>query len=89
MGTDQSVELARRLLMEAMLLSAPALIAGALVSLLLSIVQTITSVQEQTLTAVPRLFVVFAAGVIAMPWFLKRLVLYTLQLWGDFHRYLG
>lgn len=89
MGADQAVELARKLLIEAMLLSAPALIAGALVSLLLSVIQTVTSVQEQTLTAVPRLFVVFAAGAIAMPWFLKRLIVYTFQLWGDFHRYLG
>ena len=89
MGPDQAVELARRLLIEAMLLSAPMLIAGALVSLLLSIIQTVTSIQEQTLTAVPRLIVVFVAGVVAMPWFVNRLVLYTLHLWGDFHQFLG
>lgn len=89
MSPDQAAELARRLLMEALLLSAPMLIAGALVSLLLSIVQTVTSIQEQTLTAVPRLIVVFLAGVVAMPWFLNRLVVYTVHLWSDFHQYLG
>lgn len=89
MSPDQATELARHLLMEAMLLSAPVLIAGALISILLGLLQTLTSVQEQTLTAVPRLLVVFLAGVVTMPWFLKRLVLYTVHLWSDFHRYLG
>lgn len=89
MGPDQVVELGRKLLLEAMLLSAPLLIAGALISVALSLFQTLTSVQEQTLTAVPRLFVVFTAGVLAMPWFLRRLIVYTVQLWSDFHRFLG
>jgi len=33
--------------------------------------------------------VVFAVTVAAMPWFVRRLVTYTVGLWGDFHRYLG
>ena len=33
--------------------------------------------------------VVFAAGVVCMPWFLHRVIAYTLNLWSDFHRYLG
>jgi len=52
-------------------------------------VQTLTSVQEQTLTVVPRLLVVFAISVVTMPWLVRRLVTYTIALWSDFHRYLG
>jgi len=89
MGADQAAEIARHLLMEAMLLSAPLLIAACVVSLVLSLLQTLTSVQEQTLTAVPRLAVVFVAALVAMPWFIHRLVSYTVRLWSDFHRYLG
>lgn len=89
MGPDQATELARHLLMQAMLLSAPLLITGAVVSLLLSLVQTLTGVQEQTITTVPRLLVVFAVLVVAMPWFLHRAIAYTVQMWSDFHRYLG
>jgi len=89
MNPDQVAEIARRLLMEAMLLSAPVLIASCLVSVVLSLLQTLTSIQDQTLTAVPRLLVVFVAGTMTMPWFLRRLVLYTVHLWADFHRYLG
>ena len=89
MGADQTVHLMRQLLTEAMLLSAPLLVAAASISLIVSLLQTLTSVQEQTLTAVPRLAVVFVAALVAMPWFIHRLVSYTVRLWSDFHRYLG
>lgn len=89
MGPDMAAELARHLLMEAMLLSAPVLVAGCLISVGLSLLQTLTGIQEQTLTAVPRLLVVFVAGIATMPWFLHRAVDYTIRLWSDFHRYLG
>ena len=84
-----AAHLVRQLLTEAMLLSAPVLVAGMLISVGLSLLQTLTGIQEQTLTAVPRLLVVFAAGIATMPWFLHRAVDYTLRLWSDFHRYLG
>ena len=89
MGPDQVVELARHLLLEAMLLCAPLLLAAALVSVLLSLVQTLTSIQEQTITTVPRLAVVGLGAVIGMPWLLRHLVWYTVQLWTNMHRYLG
>jgi len=89
MGPDMVAELMRRLMLEALLLSAPMLILGCVVSVGLTLVQTLTGIQEQTITAVPRLLVVFFAGLISMPWFLRHAVTYTLNLWQDFHRYLG
>jgi flagellar biosynthetic protein FliQ len=89
MGPDMAVQLARNVLIEAMILSAPLLVAACLISVLLSLVQTLTSVQEQTLTIVPRLVVVFVIGIATMPWLVRRLVTYTIGLWSDFHRYLG
>ena len=89
MGTDQVVHMMRGLLTEAMLLSAPLLVAAATISMLVSLLQTLTSVQEQTLTAVPRLVTVFVVAMVTMPWMIHRLVEYTARLLGDFHRYLG
>jgi flagellar biosynthetic protein FliQ len=89
LGPDMAAELARNLLIQAMVLSAPVLLAACLVSVLLSLMQTLTSVQEQTLTVVPRLFVVFVMTVVTMPWLVRRVVTYTVALWSDFHRYLG
>ena len=89
MGPDQTVEIMRKVLMEAMVLSAPLLVTAALVSLAVSLLQTLTSVQEQTLTAVPRLVVVFVVTVAALPWMVHRLVSFTLHLLTGFHKYLG
>ena len=89
MGPDQAVEMLRRLMLEAMLLAAPLLISAALISLAVSLVQTLTGVQEQTLTAVPRLLIVFGLTIVALPWAVHRIVGYTQHLWTDLHRYLG
>jgi flagellar biosynthetic protein FliQ len=89
MGPDQVVELARHLLTEAMLLSAPMLVVAAVISVLLSVLQTLTSVQEQMITTVPRLAAVGVMAIVGMPWLLRNLVTYTLQLFQDFHRFLG
>jgi flagellar biosynthetic protein FliQ len=89
MGSDQTVEMMRKVLMEAMMLSAPLLVTACLVSLLVSLAQTLTSVQEQTLTAVPRLVVVFAVTMTILPWMVHRLVSFTLHMLTGFHKYLG
>jgi len=89
MGPDLAAEMARSLLVQAMLVSAPVLLAACLVSIAVSLMQTLTSVQEQTLTVVPRLLVVFVVTIVAMPWLVRRLIAYTVALWSDFHRYLG
>lgn len=89
MTPDLVAELLRQLMKEAMLLAAPLLIAAAVLSFLLSLVQTLTSLQEQSLTSVPRLAAIAAILLAAMPWFLGRLADYTRSLLTDFHRYLG
>jgi flagellar biosynthetic protein FliQ len=74
---------------EAIILAAPLLIATVLISFVLSLVQTLTSLQEQSLTSVPRLAAIAMILLVAMPWFLERLAVYTRLLMTDFHRYLG
>jgi flagellar biosynthetic protein FliQ len=89
MAPDQTVEMMRRILVEAMVLSAPLLMTACLASLIVSLAQTLTGVQEQTLTAVPRLVVVFVVTMAALPWMVHRMVAFTVHLFTDFHRYLG
>lgn len=89
MTPDMVAELMRHLLREAMILAAPVLIAAALLSFLLSLVQTLTSLQDQSLTTVPRLLAVTLILLVGMPWFIERLVTYTQTLLADLHRYLG
>ena len=89
MTPDMVAELLRQLMKEAMILSAPVLVAAVLLGFVLSLVQTLTSLQEQSLTSVPRLGAVAFILLIGMPWFLERLAAYTRVLMSDLHRYLG
>jgi flagellar biosynthetic protein FliQ len=89
MTPDLVAELMRQLLKEAMIVAAPVLLSAALLSFLLCLVQTLTSLQEQSLTTVPRLMAVVTIMLVAMPWFLSRIATYTITLMTNFHRYLG
>ena len=79
----------RQLLKEALIISTPILVLAAVTSFALSLFQTLTSLQDQTISTVPRLLVVVALLMAAVPWFLGRLMSYTLGLFSDFHRFLG
>ncbi|MGB9152943.1 MAG: flagellar biosynthetic protein FliQ [Alphaproteobacteria bacterium] len=89
MTPDLVAELLRQLMKEAMILAAPILIATALLSFVLSLFQTLTSLQEQSLTSVPRLAAVAMILLVGMPWFLGRMADYTVRLLVDLHRYIG
>ncbi len=89
MTPDMVAELLRELMKEAMILSAPILAAAVLLSFVLSLLQTLTSLQEQSLTTVPRLAFVALVLLAGMPWFLSRLATYTHALMTDLHRYIG
>jgi flagellar biosynthetic protein FliQ len=89
MTPDMVSEILRQLMKESMIVAAPLLIAAALLSFLLSLVQTLTSLQEQSLTSVPRLAAICMILLVGMPWFLGRLAAYTILLMTDFHRFLG
>ncbi|MGA2047148.1 MAG: flagellar biosynthetic protein FliQ [Terracidiphilus sp.] len=89
MTPDMVAEILRQLMKESMIVAAPLLIAAALLSFLLSLVQTLTSLQEQSLTSVPRLAAICMILLVGMPWFLGRLASYTILLMTNFHRFLG
>ncbi len=88
MGVDQVVELGRGMLIEVIVLLAPVLLVAIAVSLVVNIVQVLTSLQDQTLSAVPRLIATGAAVFFLMPWMWRHLATYTVRLLGDFHKVL-
>ena len=67
--------------------SAPMLIVSLIVGLVVSILQTVTSIQEQTLTFVPKVLGVFLAIMLMGNWMLTELSGYITQLWSDFSKY--
>jgi flagellar biosynthetic protein FliQ len=71
-----------------LLIGAPILAIATVISLAISIVQVLTSVQDATVATVPRLLAAAVAVILLMPWMLRRLGMFTLQLFSDFHPYL-
>jgi len=70
------------------LLSAPMLLAGLLVGLLVSIFQSATSINEMTLTFIPKMLAVAAALVFFFPWMMQTLVGFTEQMFMNMNHYI-
>lgn len=68
MTMDQIVFIGRDAMIVTLLVSAPMLLSGLIVGLLISIFQSVTQIQEITLTFVPKIFVVMLSFVLFMPW---------------------
>jgi flagellar biosynthetic protein FliQ len=75
-----ALELVRQTLLETILIAAPILGAGICVGLFVSIIQSITSIQDQTLTFVPKIFVMITVAALLLPWIVSRLLEYAANL---------
>ncbi|GDY03533.1 flagellar export apparatus protein FliQ [Planctomycetota bacterium] len=87
MDHNTLLDLAKSALMTALLIVTPALLVGMAVGLLVSFFQTITSLQEQTLTIVPKMLAVVATLILLMPWILGTLREYTTSLFENLAAY--
>ena len=74
------IKLLRKTLMTLMIVSAPLLGVGMLVGLVISIFQTTTSIQEQTLTFVPKIVAIFVTFILLAAWIIHTMVNYTKNL---------
>ncbi|MDD6810924.1 MAG: flagellar biosynthesis protein FliQ [Lachnospiraceae bacterium] len=68
--------------------AAPVLLVSLIVGLIVSIFQTVTSIQEQTLTFVPKILSIFLALIVLGHWMLNNMVEYMINLWSDFSLYI-
>lgn len=68
--------------------AAPMLLISLIVGLVVSVFQTVTSIQEQTLTFVPKILSIFLALIIFGSWILTNLTTYMTNLWSDFSIYI-
>ena len=74
-------------LMMVIRMSLPILLTSMIIGLIISIFQTVTSIQEQTLTFVPKVLGVFTIIMIMGNWMLTELSGYITNLWSDFSKY--
>lgn len=74
------IDLSRDAILTALMVAMPMLIIALGVGLLVSVIQSVTQIQEQTLTFVPKLIMVGGAFIIGLPWLLQILIKYTTSL---------
>jgi flagellar biosynthetic protein FliQ len=83
------LDIAREAIYTVLLTAAPLLLVSLVIGLIVSIFQTVTSIQEQTLTFVPKILGVFLTMMICGSWMMNNLSSFMTELWSNFSYYLS
>jgi flagellar biosynthetic protein FliQ len=83
MTVDQAAELGRAALMMTLLIGAPVLLAAIVVGLVISIMQAVTQIQDQTISFVPKIVAMLLTLLIVLPWAMTRMIEYSTSLIRD------
>lgn len=81
---DAVLDIARNAIFNIIIVSAPLLLVSLIVGLIISIFQTVTSIQEQTLTFVPKILAVFITLMLAGSWMMNTMIELVEYLWSNF-----
>lgn len=87
MTTDIVIDIAREALWLIIKCAAPLLLVSLVVGLIISIFQTVTSIQEQTLTFVPKIISIFITLILCGGWIMDNIVSFMTRLFEDFSTY--
>lgn len=87
MTTEMVTSLVSQALYCVITTAAPALLVSLVIGLIISIFQTVTSIQEQTLTFVPKVIAIFLTLIIGGNWMLNNMITLMQNLWSDFAVY--
>ena len=88
MQTSDVADITRQALFLVIQVAAPILLISLIVGLTVSIFQTVTSIQEQTLTFVPKIILTFLGIILLGNWMLTQLTGFIARLWNDFSIYI-
>ncbi|MBQ7943264.1 MAG: flagellar biosynthesis protein FliQ [Lachnospiraceae bacterium] len=88
MSVDTAVEIMRNALFLILKTAAPPLIVSLVIGLIVSIFQTVTSIQEQTLTFVPKVVGIFVTLMFVGNWMLNEMATFAQELWQNFAVYI-
>ncbi|MDO5572787.1 MAG: flagellar biosynthesis protein FliQ [bacterium] len=88
MTVDDVTLITRETLYTIITTAAPVLLVSLVVGLIVSIFQTVTSIQEQTLTFVPKILAIFLSLMLLGHWMLNNMTTFMTELWSDFTVYI-
>ena len=83
------LDIAREAFTTIIITAAPALLVSLIIGLIVSVFQTVTSIQEQTLTFVPKIIAVFLTLMLLGGWMLNQMADFMIKLWNNFSLYIG
>jgi flagellar biosynthetic protein FliQ len=83
MNAEQAVELTRSAVALTLMLGAPIMLMAVLVGLVMSVMQAVTQLQDQTLSFVPKIIAMALAGLYIFPWMLHRMVEFTANVFSN------
>ena len=89
MTEGQVLDIMREAFYSIIICSAPMLLISLVVGLVISIFQTVTSIQEQTLAFIPKIVAVFVAILIFGPWMLRIMVEFFTNIFANLPFYIG
>lgn len=89
MTIDTVVQIANEALYLIIKISLPVLLVSLIVGLIISIFQTVTSIQEQTLTFVPKIICVFLTLMLVGHWMMNGMVEFMVELYSNFALYVN
>lgn len=84
---DAVLDIARDAIYTIVIVAAPLLLVSLIIGLIISIFQTVTSIQEQTLTFVPKILAVFITLMLAGSWMMNTMIEFVNELWTNFSYY--
>ena len=88
MSSSDIITIARQTVWGIVKTSVPLLLVSMVVGLIISLFQTLTSIQEQTLTFVPKLIAILIGIMVMGTWILNEIVAFMNTLWGSFSQYI-
>ncbi|REK22093.1 MAG: flagellar biosynthetic protein FliQ [Planctomycetota bacterium] len=80
MSPDTAIDLGREAIVTMLKISAPVLIAGMAVGLLIGLLQALTQIQEQTISFVPKIIAMVLVLSFTLPWLIEEMVRYSQEL---------
>ena len=89
MSSSDIITIARQTVWVIVKTSVPLLLVSMVVGLIISLFQTLTSIQEQTLTFVPKLIAILIGIMVMGTWILNEIVAFINTLWGSFNQYIS
>ena len=83
MSVDQSSELIRHALVLTLFVAAPVLLIGLIIGFVVSLLQAVTQIQEQTLTFIPKILAMMVCAILLLPWMSQHVIEFARRAFGE------